>query len=727
MPAPNISNSGIIAIFRDRMTLSGTITNVTENYELWFHWGESVDDNIEYIGEFTQATAKFIAVNISPNTSYQFKVRATNTSGTSYSTTHNVTSPNTLLFASDLNPASDIAYTSATISCYLSSSTYKQNPSDSLRSIVYCRYGENPLDLNQINTYGQLFAGNGFNISLINLNSNTTYYYSIGAKDVPFYAMGGAPAYDGYYNEEAGLEAFTTLAYDPPTVSTNDAGYITQTAATIYGYISATGGENPTRYFEYGKTTGYELGSIDKGVGGVGWVSHDLSSLDTETLYYYRAYATNSGGTGYGDQKTFNTVNPVWQPSVTTDEPTNILSTSATLNGNISDAGGENPTRYFEYGKTTGYELGSIDKGVGGAGPYSHDLSGLDPATRYYYRAYVTNSAGTGYGDQQYFDTSVGSPSVTTNSATSVLSRSATINANVTYVGGENPTRYFRYGKTTGYELGSINKGNGGAGSYSHSLSGLDYGTLYYFQAYATNSGGTSYGSQVTFTTVDYPSVTTVESATNIDIYSATISGNISSTGGQNPTRFLKYGLTSACELGTFNKGAGSTGTFSQDLSSLEPYLLYYFQAYATNDAGTVYGEVKTFTTLKGSPVLTTNPADNISASYAELFGEVSNTGGENITQRGFEFGFTVSYGSTINETGTFGVEEFSLTTGVLTPDKLYHFRSYATNSLGTTYGNDRTFSTVTNWSRKIIEVDDPTRVIEIPNQDIKKILGVDK
>lgn len=92
-------------------------------------------------------------------------------------------------------------------------------------------------------------------------------------------------------------------------------------------------------------------------------------------------------------------------PSVTTNDATSVGETTATLNGNVTDTGGENPTRYFEYGKTTGYELGSINKGTGGVGAYSHNLTGLDADTTYYYRSKVTNSAGTGLGAQKSFKT----------------------------------------------------------------------------------------------------------------------------------------------------------------------------------------------------------------------------------------------------------------------------------------------------------------------------------
>ncbi len=97
-----------------------------------------------------------------------------------------------------------------------------------------------------------------------------------------------------------------------PTMATSDASSVTVSAARLNGSVSDIGYATTTRYFEYGKTTSYELGTIDKGVGGVGSYYHDLSGLDAGTMYYYRAKGVNSAGTGYGAQKSFTTLSSGW-------------------------------------------------------------------------------------------------------------------------------------------------------------------------------------------------------------------------------------------------------------------------------------------------------------------------------------------------------------------------------------------------------------------------------
>jgi len=100
-------------------------------------------------------------------------------------------------------------------------------------------------------------------------------------------------------------------------------------------------------------------------------------------------------------------INP---PSVTTLSPSNIGTTSATLNGSIDSTGGENPTRYFRWGYSSTSMPNVVNVGIGGVGTYSYTLYGLSSDTYYCYQAYATNSAGTGTGGTQCFWTQAEPP-----------------------------------------------------------------------------------------------------------------------------------------------------------------------------------------------------------------------------------------------------------------------------------------------------------------------------
>lgn len=132
---------------------------------------------------------------------------------------------------------------------------------------------------------------------------------------------------------------------------------------------------------------------------------------------------------------------------------------------------------------------------------------------------------------------------------------------------------------------------------------------------------------------------------------------------------------------------------FVSRLSGLTAATRYYVRAYATNSAGTAYGDELTFTTLGSAPGATTQPAKIITAG-AILNGTVN--ANELSTIITFEYGNTVSYGQEITApqspvTGNTNTD-VSATLTRLTAGT-YHFRVKAVNSLGTVYGNDVQFT----------------------------------
>ena len=120
-------------------------------------------------------------------------------------------------------------------------------------------------------------------------------------------------------------------------------------------------------------------------------------------------------------------------------------------------------------------------------------------------------------------------------------------------------------------------------------------------RAYATNTAGTSYGEDVTFTTLLAPTVTT-QAVTAITTTTATGNGNITVLGVPNPTQ---HGVVWSIALNpttadskTTDGAVSATGAFTSSITGLTPGTLYHVRAYATNAAGTAYGEDVTFTTL---------------------------------------------------------------------------------------------------------------------------------
>ena len=145
-------------------------------------------------------------------------------------------------------------------------------------------------------------------------------------------------------------------------------------------------------------------------------------------------------------------------------------------------------------------------------------------------------------------------------------------------------------------------------------------------------------------------------------------------------------------ELGIMN----NAGEFTNDLTNLQPDTKYYIKAYLTFNDFTIYSEQATFTTNPlGTPTVTTNEIINITANSAASGGNITDNGGSSITARGVCWSTTqnptISDSHTTDGTGT---GSFTSNITGLSLDVTYYVRAYATNSIGTVYGQNRNFIT---------------------------------
>jgi len=200
----------------------------------------------------------------------------------------------------------------------------------------------------------------------------------------------------------------------------------------------------------------------------------------------------------------------VVSPVVETNSVTSITTSSATLNGNITNTGGENcDQRKFQYRKqgTTEWTDAGVESGSFGTGAFSFALTGLSSNTAYDAKAMAHNSAGWSEGAVVAFTTTlegVTLPAVETGAATGITTSSATLNGNITNTGGENcDQRKFQYRKqgTTEWTDAGVESGSFGTGAFSFALTGLSSNTAYDAKAMAHNSAGWSEGAVVAFTT----------------------------------------------------------------------------------------------------------------------------------------------------------------------------------------------------------------------------------
>ena len=131
----------------------------------------------------------------------------------------------------------------------------------------------------------------------------------------------------------------------------------------------------------------------------------NLSNLIPGTTYYVRAYATNAGGTGYGNQLTFITGAAL--PTISTMTASNITFNSAIVGGNVLNDGGASVTsKGVCWSTSQNPTLVNSNLTIGqGLGSFNDTINGLSGNTTYYVRAFATNASGTAYGNQVSFNT----------------------------------------------------------------------------------------------------------------------------------------------------------------------------------------------------------------------------------------------------------------------------------------------------------------------------------
>ncbi|NLB87452.1 MAG: hypothetical protein GX793_10375, partial [Bacteroidales bacterium] len=225
----------------------------------------------------------------------------------------------------------------------------------------------------------------------------------------------------------------------------------------------------------------------------------------------------------------------------------------------------------------------------------------------------------------------------------------------------------------------------------------LKHGTRYYFRSFVMDEENAKYGDVISLTIPITVAKLTTNEVSNITATYASCGGNITSDGGSSITArgvcwSTSQNPTTSNSKTTIGSGFGS---FKSAITGLTAGTTYYVRAYATNSVGTQYGNQVSFKTLVGVPSLTTKEISNITATSASCGGNITSDGGSSVTARGVCW--STSQNPTISSshsTSVGGTGSFSSSITGLTANTTYYVRAYATNSIGTQYGNQLSFQT---------------------------------
>lgn len=509
-----------------------------------------------------------------------------------------------------------------------------------------------------------------------------------------------------------------------PTVTTTAASSVSHTTATTGGNVTSDGNTAITERGVVYSTSPTPTTASSKLVasGTTGSFTSNLTGLNQAKTYYVRAYAINSVGTSYGSEISFTTTTSLSVATGTLGSPG--LSTVLISNNSITNPDSLTLTEYgVVYGTTTSPTTADNKlTSASSQSSYNSALTGLSESTTYYARAYAIFDGAPYYGSQVTFTTS-GRPVITINAP---ITSTTDIRPKLEFTGTDSDSNRIQYqlqfntsdsftspliDVTTGVDSGFSNLDTPAdtspylpANKIRYTLAS-DYtrGTTYYWRVRGKDpAGSNSWGewtASSSFLISPIPATVTISGVSNIDDTSLDVNANIDSDGGATVTERGVCWSLSANPTTADDKATGTGNPYTVTATPLTASTTYNFRAYAINSAGTSYSANISQQTLQPEqePTLTTADASNISYTSATLGGEVTLNGRHSVTERGVVFSENPAP-TTLDRkytAPTVGLGSYSGGVTGLDPDVLYYVRSYAINSQGTGYGDEKTFTTL--------------------------------
>lgn len=455
LSAPLVYAQTAASVTCNSATLYGSVTPNGNTTQAWFEWGPTSSfGNTTAVQTFTtNSTYSQFVSGLSQNTTYYYRALAQNSAGTAQGGTLTFTTPscgtsNNQPYV-NTNTPTNVNQNGATLNGTVNGNGLNAN--------AWFEYGPTSSFGNTTSQSSYGTGSSNFSYTLSNLNYNTTYYYRALAQNsqgvivygnVVSFSTGSGNSNFCYNN---GLYGNCNNS-NQPYITTYSATGIGDTFAYLNGSVDPNG-VNTTRWFEWGTNSNYLSSQTIKLGQGLTTSSFNqlLTGLTPNTTYYFRAVAQGPNGQVYGNILTFNTTGLSGYGnsdiSAVTLLATNIGQTSARLNAlavtnsnynynnlyNNSNyylsLNNTSPSGYFEW--STNISLSNSNTtplqtiGTAPSVSYNASLFGLQPNTRYYYRAAVVNPQGTFKGDIMSFTT--GTNTVIVDNTPPVIVRNTTV------------------------------------------------------------------------------------------------------------------------------------------------------------------------------------------------------------------------------------------------------------------------------------------------------------
>lgn len=548
-------------------------------------------------------------------------------------------------------------------------------------------------------------------------------------------ALSADSGYPVYSSRSSGIKAYnTTLSATTPTTSVSAS--ISRMAVTnenILYYISSAGALRRSTDFTSATDVSLisGLGNVvsmnslviapDSSAAYIGYSTsirkYSLPESDSPVLLWTQSYSNNltamdldSSGNIYtaetdGILQTYSPIYPITSFSTAASENSaNLTWTNDSIDSDFSGVTIRRSDTTYPTSITDGSLVSSNVLTL------SYMDNSLSSATTYYYT--VFNETVDGFYSAGVTSNVMTPPSAPVLAAELSSPNSSTIHLSWNVPAGTNTfnlQRSFNAGTYTAVQTGIPNS------TTSYNDTGLSDGT-YIYQIFALDASSNS--SSAGISSAIAVDTTPSDGPTNV---SADVDGITVLLNWINPV--TDFGSITICRSTsafptTISDGTlvtGLTGTTYEDANLALG--TYYYSLFAIDDRGNVSVPSNIMVVVSGNtPTVLTGQAEIVGNSGANLVGSIDDIGTSSVVTRGFQWGKTTSYGLTTQEDGTFTAEEFVLAVTDLDCATTYHYRAFATNGSGTSFGQDSIFATsaCANAIDLHVSVEAPTSPVEI-------------
>ncbi len=574
---------------------------------------------------------------LTEGTTYYYRVRSTNASGTS----SNSNSISTITVPAD---------PTATAASSITQSSFTANWNSATGATDY------DLDVATDSGFGSII-GSYTNISLTSksvtgLGAGTTYYYRVRSLNS-----------SGTSSNSNSISTITVPA-DPTATA---ASSITQSSFTA-NWNSATGATD----YDLDVATDSGFGSIIGSYTNISLTSKSVTGLGAGTTYYYRVRSLNSSGTSSNS----NSISTITVPT----DPIATAASSITQSGFIANWNSVTGATDYDLDVATDSGFGSIIGLYTNISLTSKSVTGLTSGTTYYYRVRSNNASGTSSNSNSISTITI--PADPIAIAASSITQSGFI-ANWNSVQG-----------ATDYDLDVATDSGFGSiiGSYtnisltSKSITGLSVSTTYYYRVRSTNASGTSSNSNA-ISTITVPADPTATVA-NYTTQSTFTAGWNSVAGAGSYDLVVATDVAFTAILSSYNN-LSVNGT-TQSVIGLTTGTTYYYRVRSTNVSGaSSYSNIISVITIPADPIATA-ASSTTQNSFMANWNSVTGASGYRLdvsTNSGFTA--TLSLYNNLSVSGT-----SQIVTG-LSAGTNYYYRVRSFNSSGTS-SNSNTISLIT-------------------------------